>query len=67
MIYQFKNGILDGEETDIPEIPVGGFFRYPMPSTLHFAPNDDQSFDPYNREAIYRVTDIGEMTFEHYK
>jgi hypothetical protein len=67
MIYQFKDGILDGEETDIQEIPFGGFYRYPIPPTQHFAPNDDQSFETYYREAIYRVTDIGEMTFEHYK
>ena len=67
MIYQFKDGPLDGVEQDIPEIPIYGFFRYPIPAVRHFAPNDDQTFGPYNQEALYRVTDIGEMTFERYQ
>jgi len=67
MIYQFKDGLLDGAEQEIPEIPVQGFYRHPIPAVGHFAPNDDQTFEPYNPEALYRVTDIGEMTFERYQ
>ena len=67
MIYQFKDGPLDGEEQDIQEIPLGGFYRYPIPATMGLCPNDDRTFEPYNQEAIYRVTDIGEMTFKKYR
>ena len=64
MIY---HGPLDGEETDIQEIPIGGFFRHPIPAAMSIQPSDNDTFEPINQEAIYRVTDIGEMTFESYR
>ncbi|MEM7599836.1 MAG: hypothetical protein AAF357_00290 [Verrucomicrobiota bacterium] len=62
MIYQFKDGPLDGEEMSIPEMPIGEVFRYPMPPAISLT-TDFVDFKP-SPEARYRVTDIGEMTLE---
>jgi len=67
MIYQFKNGPLDGTEADIPEMPVDAIFRHPMERSILPTLQD---FDPNlqnNPEDHYRVTDIGDMTFDHYE
>jgi len=67
MIYQFKRGPLDGEEWSIPEMPIGTIFRHPLPPAIGVisrVESDDWGPPP---EARYRVTDIGEMTFDHYQ
>ena len=67
MIYQFKDGPLDGEEMDIPEMPMGEVFRYPILPAISLTPSE--GFDDFKPapEARYRVTDIGEMTLDHYE
>ena len=67
MIYQFKDGPLDGEEMEIPEMPLGGLFRHPIPPAINLTPSEGfNDFKPLP-EAHYRVTDIGEMTLDHYE
>lgn len=66
MLYQFKNGPLDGEEQHIPEMPLGAIFRYPLPPAIGVISR--AGFDDGKPlEARYRVTNIGEMTFDHYE
>lgn len=66
MIYQFKNGPIDGEEQDIPEMPMGAIFRYPLPEPPAVTASQGFTEDVKMWEARYRVTDIGEMTFYQY-
>ena len=67
MIYQFKDGPLDGEEKHVPDMPLGAIFRYPMPPEIEVKATP--TLYPFGKplEARYRVTDIGEMTFDHYE
>lgn len=67
MIYQFKDGPLDGAEKEIAEIPLGQIFAYPIRIAPNFIASEEiENFRPVPK-VCYRVTDIGEMTLDHYE
>ena len=67
MIYQFKDGPLDGAERNIPEISTGGDYRHPLPHDTPPVVLDGFGEIPHPLEAVYTETDIGELTFSHYR